>query len=195
MIESLSELPANLRERVERELGADETIMWMAQPESRIALWRLLIVLPIALLFLGFMDFITIWAAISMGNSFSGWAIGFLAVWIFLGIVFVACVPWMSKIWARKSVYVITDHRVLTLDWRVVTVVRRYQPEQLRQAYISHQHEDVGTVVLMTETAWWRLVLGQTELETTRSLMNVRRPELALAMVRALSGVEEATGS
>jgi len=189
MVETSSEIPAHLVARVQRELEPGEAVMWMGQPDSHIPLLRMLIVLPLALVFFGFMEFTVVWAVISTGNNFVGWALSVLALVILLGIVFLVSLPWSIRIWARTSVYVITDRRALTFNWRLYTAVRRFRPEQLRGAYIDKRRKDVGTIVLKSDLVWWRYLAQSPGLKTQRYFVNVHKPEMVLAMIHTLAGV------
>lgn len=156
-------------------------------------LLRMLIVLPLALAFFGFLGFAVIQAVISAGNNFVGWALSVLALVILLGIVFIATLPWSIRIWARKSVYVITDRRALTFNWRLYTAVRRFRPEQLRGAYIDRRRKNVGNIVLTSELLWWRFLAQSPGLKTPRYFVNVHDPDTVLAMIHILAGVHPAS--
>lgn len=163
--------------------------MWMGQPDSHVPLLRMWIVVVLALAFFGYMELMVIWAVISAGNNFVGWALSVLALVILLGIVFIASLPWSIRIWARKSVYVITDRRALTFNWRLYTAVRRFPPEQLRSAYIDKRRKDVGNIVLKSDLVWWRFLAQSPGLKTQRYFVNVHQPEMVLAMIHTLAGV------
>lgn len=189
MLDTSSEIPADLAARVQRELEPGEVVMWMGQPDSHVPLLRMWIVVVLALAFFGYMEFMVIWAVISAGNNFVGWALSVLALVILLGIVFIASLPWSIRIWARKSVYVITDRRALTFNWRLYTAVRRFPPEQLRSAYIDKRRKDVGNIVLKSDLVWWRFLAQSPGLKTQRYFVNVHQPEMVLAMIHTLAGV------
>lgn len=151
MVEDRSEIPADLVARVQRELLPGETVMWMGQPDEHPPVLRMLIGIPLALVFFGCMEVAVVQSVISVGNNFIGWMMSVLALQIFLCILCVGSMPWMFKVWARRSVYVITDRRAMTFNWRVYTAVRRFQPEQLRGAHIDRRRKDVGNIVLTSE--------------------------------------------
>lgn len=192
MVEDSWDIPADLVARVERELLPGETIMWMGQPDGHIPLLRMLIMIPLAVAFFGCMEFAVVWVVISIGNHFVGWALSIPALVLFFAMVFMVSLPWTNKIWAAKSVYVITDRRALTFNWRIYTAVRRFRPKQLRHAYIANRRKEVGNVVLTEQLGWWVLLAQSSGVKTIRYFANVRDPEMVLAMVQVLAGVNEA---
>lgn len=146
-----SSLPYELDQRVRRELGTDEQLLWVGQPNPRRAMWQ---TVPIVLFGIPWTAFSVFWVVMAGGIGFMGFGeargnqdqgIPFPFGWFFVcfplfGVPFVLIGLAMltSPIWAarraKNTCYAVTDRRAILWEagWFGQVEVRSYQGPQLQ---------------------------------------------------------------
>lgn len=116
--------------KLERELSADEDVLWVEQPAPLFA--------KNVLLFFIFIIFLILWLVIDIFNVWSAslFALIILGVWA-LG----------TKIHFKKTLYVITNKRALIIQRARTYTIRSYPPHLLQFIYLTEKRMGVGDLI------------------------------------------------
>ncbi|MBE9216491.1 hypothetical protein IQ247_28170 [Plectonema cf. radiosum LEGE 06105] len=147
------QIPNELRKKVHKELEAGETIKWVEQPIPRFftasSISSILLGIPSTSFALFW-----IWAALGFKFPDIREGIQFQHLFALFGLPFVLIGFGMlsSPIWvwlaARKTVYLITNRRAISIQGGVFTIIRSYLPSELKDIYRKEQANGSGDVVI-----------------------------------------------
>ena len=138
-----------LHAAIERELEPSERIAWIAMPKPRLLtlgtvsgsiIGGLCTAMVLPVFFNGFPP---------ASQTASGVVAGVLAVGLFLlmGLSLLLMPLWAYRR-ARRTVYAITDRRVIIITTGRATTIRSFWPDQLHRTSCVERRSDVGDVVL-----------------------------------------------
>lgn len=148
-------IPQALQDAIERELERDENVVWSAMPKPRYfsgpATGAFLFAIP-------WTAFSVFWMAGAAGFKMPQFNQGqdlfplFGLPFFFIGIAMLSSPLWAYRN-SLKTVYVITDHRAITIDGGWSTTIRSYPPERLTELY-RREHRDGTGDVIISRHAW-----------------------------------------
>lgn len=152
-------LPDDKRQRIERELGAGETLLWTGQPIPRLMgrkLW------PIVLFGIPWTAFAVFWTLGAGGMLWFGDGpkpnqgpfMFFSICFPMFGLPFIAVgvgmltAPYWARRMAAHTCYALTDQRAIVFQggWRSVEVMS-YRPEQLGKLRRVENYDGTGDIV------------------------------------------------
>lgn len=158
---TLSQLPAHFAEVVAREIAGEE-IRWFGRPSARLAFlmstpaW--LMGIPWTVLCLG-------WTAVPVSvllyadrandplQGWGSWAMAGMTLW---GLMFVAvglymiAVPFLAWAKARRTIHLVTNRRILTLEAGRTIVVRSVWPKDIISLDRRERRSGLGTLTVVT---------------------------------------------
>jgi hypothetical protein len=186
------QIPAKLRRRVDREIGAGEFIKWIEQPLPRFFTLQSLAYFFFAIPWTAFAIFWMYGAAgfkvpdlregIKLEYVFALWGVPFILVGLWM-----LTSPLREWLKAFRTVYLITDKRAISVESGWLTTIRNYTPTQLKDLYRKERGDGTGDVVITTrfrrgsEGSSWTEEIG---------FMNVRNPREVERLLQQLSQKE-----
>jgi len=147
-------LPRRLRQAVQDELRSEESVRWVGQPSP----WRFAVAsAPVV-------KFSISWTAASviflvvvwrLDNPNPGEPVNLLVPWfmlpfLFIGLVTLSC-PLLMVCKARKTAYVVTDHRAMTVEVGRYRIVRTFGPYRLRELFLRRRKDGSGDILFQAE--------------------------------------------
>ncbi|MEO0843418.1 MAG: hypothetical protein AAFY21_07285 [Cyanobacteria bacterium J06641_2] len=147
------QIPNELRKKVHKELEAGETIRWVEQPVPRFftasSIGSILFGIP-------WTSFALFWIWGALGFKLPDIREGIQSQHLFalfgLPFVLVGFGMLSSPIWvwlaARKTVYLITNQRAISIQGGLSTTIRSYSPSQLKDIYRKERADGSGDVVI-----------------------------------------------
>ena len=174
----LRQLPGELRLLVEKELEPGERIQWIGQPRARRQLWEWLL-LPLTGLPLTAM---TAWIVATSEATFNRlFALPFL-----LGGLALLSAPWWAVRRSRRTVYLVSDRRVLILRAEAELTVHSIAPAGLQWVECRQFRGGFGDLVFCRGEQASRYAGGSdVQSQGFLSIPDVRRVE---SLVRQLAG-------
>jgi hypothetical protein len=151
----ISALPHETRFVVERELASGERILWLAQPNPR---RLMLLALPIILFAIPWTAFsiFWMWGASGFGKPGGGAGIAFT----FFGVPFVLVglgmfsIPYWLARRARRTAYVITDHRAILFEGGWSMRIQSFPHGTTTNLYRRERRDGSGDIIFRNDT--WR---------------------------------------
>lgn len=143
-------IPRDLKDRVKRELEADERILWMAQPIPRFFTVRSTASFLFAIPWTAFAIF---WMCAASGFKFPDFSQAGFSFFPLFGLPFLLIgigllsAPWRMYRKAFKTIYAITDRRAMILESGRATAIRSYPPDRLRNIYRKEKNDGTGDVI------------------------------------------------
>lgn len=148
-----SQLPKNLRKKIDHELEPGERIRWVDQPIPRFftaaSISTVLFGIP-------WTSFAIFWLWGALGFQLPNLQAGLQPQHLFalFGIPFVLIGFGMlsSPLWiwqvARQTVYLVTDQRAISIQGGWSTTIKSYSPEQLKDIYRKERADGTGDVII-----------------------------------------------
>ena len=184
---SIYTLPSEFRQKLQRELGAGESVTWAAQPnpirrmKSGFRRW---------LFYLPWTAFAVLWIAKASDFQLPRLDAGWSSLPIF-GIPFllIGLGGLISPLWllrkAHSTIYAITNRRAISIEGARTTTVRSYRPEDIMRVDRTEHRDGTGDLTLWTEK--YRDSDGdqQTERYGFFAIPNVRQVQNLLEALRA----------
>ena len=146
------QIPADLREKIDRELAPGEVIRWIQQPIARFFT-------PASIFFFLFgihwtagvsgATFPTAWGAVFTPVMLTSLLFMPFIMGLFLFIGF-SCLlaPLCAKKVSLKTVYIITDRRAISFEGVRTVTIRSYLPSQLKNIYRQEKKDGSGNIIL-----------------------------------------------
>lgn len=151
---TLRDLPYDLRQLVERELNADETTAWVGRPRPiRMAIKAL----PMALFAIPFTGFAVYWMYSASGFKMPNGGNGGVSFFSLFGVPFVIVGVGLlfSPLWkmrvAKRTVYAVTNKRAIVFEGGWGTSVRSFGPDQLQNMNRKQRSDGSGDIVFKKE--------------------------------------------
>ena len=183
------QIPTDLREKIDRELGPGEVIHWIDQPIVRfftpVAIGYLTVgIVGMSIILLGV--FVKSIDMAKRGSEFE----------LFLELVFMSAfslipfsflsIPFTTKKATQKTVYIITDRRAISFEGYSPMTIRSYLPNQLQNVYRQEDKNGSGNVMITI-----RSVQNSEDGERKESIgfMNIRDPRGAEKFLRELADI------
>ena len=151
MIDRL-QIPADLREKIDRELGLGEVIHWIDQPIARFFAPGTIGIFLFGIIFTTFSLFWT-WGASGFGSLFINGFTPTMLLSLF-GVPFILIgfsilsIPFTTKKEAKKTVYIITDQRAISFEGDSPMTIRSYLPNQLQNVHFQENKDGSGNVMI-----------------------------------------------
>jgi hypothetical protein len=150
------DIPSDLQDLISRELDPHEKVVWNAMPKPRYFSGGTggLFVLGIP-----WTAFSVFWIAAAAGFRMPQFNAGLDFVPLLFGIPFfligvlMLSAPWWAYGNQLKTVYLITDHRAITIDGIGTSTIRSYLPENLKDIF-RREHPDGTGDVIISRSAW-----------------------------------------
>lgn len=147
-------IPKQLRQTIERELQAGESVRWIEQPIP-----RFFTAASIGSLFFGipFTGFALFWMWGASGFQWPDPRAGLQPQHVFalFGVPFALAgfglltSPIWTRLAARKTVYLVTDHRAIAIQGGIASyTIRSFQPDQLNDVYRRERSDGTGDVII-----------------------------------------------
>jgi len=185
-----SEVPAEMQDRVERELEAGERILWMEQPVPRFfspaSTGAFLFAIP-------WTAFALFWICGASGFKLPDFSKGlegfeffplFGVPFVLVGLAMLSAPLWTYRS-ARKTVYAITGRRALGIEGGIrSTTIRTYPPDRLQDIHRTERRDGIGDVIIASRT--WKDSEGSRQTEK-HGFMNVRDAKTVETMLRELA--------
>ena len=184
MIDRL-QIPADLREKIDRELVPGEIIRWIAQPIVRFFTPA---ARGIFLHGIPWTAFALFWAWSSSGfgasfmNRLTPLVPHFGVVLILIGLSF----SFMAKKDALKTAYIITDRRAISFEGHSPMTIRSYLPNQLQSVYRQEKKNGSGNVVI---TIYYGKDAEGSETQESIRFMDIRDPKGAEQFLKELADI------
>jgi len=206
------QIPDKLRKKIDRELEPREVIKWIDQPIPRFFTAVSIVSFLFGIPWTAFTLF-WIWTAAGFGSplvtgfspefvtgsspqlvaGFSPQLVaGFSPQLIFplfgLPFLLIGFCMLLSPVWvwrtAFQTVYLITDKRAISIEGGLMTTVRSYLPEQLKDVYYQESNDGVGNVVITI--GFWKDSDGDKRKEEI-GFMGIRNPKDVERMLKELA--------
>jgi len=152
-----SSIPFRLHETIDRELESGERIRWMEMPTPRYFTGASTGAFLFAIPWTGFAVFWTAWAA--WGTSQVEGGPGLFSLFPLFGVPFILIGVGMlsAPLWAyrkaRRTVYIITDRRAVSIEGGRSTTIRSYTPRMLQDVHRRENRDGSGDVII-ARRAW-----------------------------------------
>ncbi|MFM7219745.1 MAG: hypothetical protein ACKO21_05975 [Nodosilinea sp.] len=181
-------IPKELRRKIDNELQPGEFIRWVEQPIPRFftaaSIGSVLFGIP-------WTSFAIFWMWGASGSQLPNLREGLQPQHLFalFGLPFVLIGFGMlsSPIWvwqaARKTVYLVTDKRAISIQGGLSTTIRSYLPDQLKDVYRKERADGTGDVIIGIRR--WRDSDGDQRSEEI-GFLGVRNPREVENMLRQL---------
>ena len=139
------QIPADLREKIDRELGPEEVIHWIDQP-----IVRFFTPVTLAMLQLGFSFIVfALWQWGASGFGALLWNASMLAMYFGVQVLLISLyASFMTKKDTLKTAYIITDRRAILFEGHSPMTIRSYLPNQLQNVYRQENKNGSGNVVI-----------------------------------------------
>jgi hypothetical protein len=146
-------IPKELRRKIDNELQPEEFIRWVEQPIPRFftaaSIGSILFGIP-------WTSFAIFWMWGASGFKLPDLREGLQPQHLFalfgLPFVFIGFAMLSSPIWewqaARKTVYLVTDKRAISIQGGWSTTIRSYLPDQLKDIYRKERADGTGDVII-----------------------------------------------
>lgn len=144
-------IPDNLREVVSRELDRDERVVWAAMP-------RPVFFTPMstgAFLFgIPWTAFAFFWVGMAGMGVWGQGGIGLFSLFPLFGVPFILVgfgmlsAPIFAYRKSKKTIYVITERRVITFEGGRSTTIRSYPPEKLTDVFRRERKDGYGDIII-----------------------------------------------
>lgn len=158
------------KEKLERELSADESILWMDEPAPIFA--------KKIFFCLMFLLFFILWLAI---DSFNAWTASLFAI-LFVAFIFLG-----SKVRFKKTLYVITNKRAMIIQRAKTYTIRSYPPHLLQFIYLTEKQMGIGDLIFEENIS---VTPSRSRKVQQFGFLNVRKVKLVEQMLRTLAGQE-----
>ena len=187
-------IPRDLKDKVKRELEADERLLWMAQPIPRFFTERSTGSFLFAIPWTAFAIF---WMCAASGFKFPDFSQGGFSFFPLFGLPFLLIgvgmlsAPWWMYRKAFKTIYAITDRRAMILESGRTTAIRSYPPNRLRNIYRKEKNDGTGDVIFDS------LASGGSDAERPAlvfGFLNIYDPKTVEHMLRAITERAEGGG-
>src|SRR5574344_1144259 len=158
------------KEKLERALSADESVLWAAEPAPVFA--------KKIFFCLMFLLFFILWLAI---DSFNAWTASLFAI-IIVAFIFLG-----SKVRFKKTLYVITNKRAMIIQRAKTYTIRSYPPHLLQFIYLTEKQMGIGDLIFEENIS---VTPSRSRKVQQFGFMNVRKVKLVEQMLRTLAGHE-----
>lgn len=154
---NLLDLPPGLRSAVDSELDPQETILWFQQPSPMRMVRKALPILIFAVPWTGIAGFMALHFAGVLGGSGSSQstqsiaAMAMCLVFLLFGMLMLFA-PYGAHRHAKKSGYVVTDRRAISIEASVSIRVRSFGPDKLHDIERIERDDGSGDLILARET-------------------------------------------
>jgi hypothetical protein len=183
------QIPKEVRQKIDRELQPGESIRLVEQPVAQMFTSASLPVLFFAIPWTSFSIF---WICGASGFKVPDFSRGIQPEHLFplFGIPFVLIGLGMlsSPFWAwqaaRKTVYLITNKRVILIQSGVSTTIRSYTPAQINHTYRKEGRNGIGDVIIAVRK--WKDSDGDQMTEEI-GFIGIRNPQEVEKMLRNLA--------
>ncbi len=158
------------KEKLERELSADESVLWMDEPAPIFAKNLFLIIVSVAFLF-----------SLFAIDSFNAWTASLFA------IIIVAVIILGSKVRFKKTLYVITNKRAIIIQKAKTYTIRSYPPHLLQFIYLTEKQMGIGDLIFEENIS---VTPSRSRKVQQFGFLNVRKVKLVEQMLRSLAAQE-----
>lgn len=155
------------KEKLERELSADESVIWVDEPAPIYAKNLFLIIVSVVFLFFLF----TI-------DSLNAWTASLFAAMI-VAVIFIG-----SKVRLKKMLYVITNKRAIIIQRAKTYTIRSYPPHLLQFIYLTEKKMGVGDLIFEENIS---VTSSNSPKVKQFGFLNVRKVKLVEQMLRSLA--------
>ena len=155
------------KEKLERELSADESVIWVDEPAPIYAKNLFLIIVSVVFLFCLF----TI-------DSLNAWTASLFAI-IIVAVIFIG-----SKVRLKKMLYVITNKRAIIIQRAKTYTIRSYPPHLLQFIYLTEKKMGVGDLIFEENIS---VTSSNSPKVKQFGFLNVRKVKLVEQMLRSLA--------
>ncbi len=179
-------LPNRLRDCVDRELATDERVVWMEMPVPRFFSGKAAGVFLFGIPCTAFAVFWICGAAEFKVPDFSSAHDVFPLFGIpfaLIGLLMISA-PLFAYRSARRSVYIITNRRAITIENQWGFTIRSYTPEKLQNVYRHERSDGTGDVIIGYRE--WRDSEGDRCTENL-GFMGIRNPKEVESMLKDLA--------
>lgn len=149
-------IPMTLQQVVSDELDGDEKVRWQAQPIPGLYMRK---ALPIVLFAIPWTAFAFFWMFGAAGfkiptfNSAADLFPLFGIPFVLIGLGMLSS-PLVMRRKARRTVYVLTDHRAIVISGVFSFDVQSFAPDQLGQVRRKQRRDGAGDLIFRTETGY-----------------------------------------
>ena len=183
------QLPNKLRQKIDKELQPGETLIWIEQPIPRFFTAKSITSFLFAIPWTSFAIF-WIWGALGFQlpdlregiqpqHLFACFGIPF----VLIGLGMLSSPLWVWQA-AKKTVYLITNQRAISIEGGMIFTIRSYSPEQLKDLYRKERKDGSGDVIILTRQ--WRDSDGDKQSEEI-GFLGVRHPGEVENMLKRLA--------
>lgn len=184
-----SQLPKDLRRKIDNELETGELIRWIEQPVPQFftgfSIGAVLFGVP-------WTSFAIFWTWGALGFKLPDLRGGLQPEYVFalFGIPFVLIGFGMlsSPLWewqaARKTVYLITDKRAISMQGGWSTTIRSFSPDQLKGVYRKENANGTGDVIIMVRP--WKDSDGDPRIDEI-GFLGIRHPKEVEKILKQLA--------
>ena len=189
MIDRL-QIPADLREKIDRELVPGEVIRWIDQPIAQFFTLGTIVMVPFGFFFTVF-ALLWMWVASGSGALFmNGFTpemlLSLFGVPFLLGGVLILYSPFKVKKDALKTAYIITDRRAILFEGHSPMTIRSYLPNQLQNVYRQENKNGSGNVMI---TMSYVKDSESDERKESTGFLNIRDPKRVEKFLKELSDI------
>ncbi len=183
------QIPADLREKIDRELAPGEMIQWIDQPITRFLTAASMIRFLFGIPWTAFFLFWT-WHTLGLRTLFMNRLTPSMLLPVF-GVPFLLIgfamltAPITGKRTIQNTIYIVTDRRAILFEGTAPGTIRSYLPNQLQSLYRQENKDGSGNVII---TIYYVKDSDGHERKDYAGFVDIRDPKGAEEFLKELAG-------